>query len=103
MDVDIGKEKVEILDGKIILSGTVKPPLSWHYSITMDGNDWIEFFEIAFHPTIISYLIEHRKWKVLISSGINLLLFLIKYTLTSIKAHVRALFRRIFRGKNTRQ
>ena len=81
MSVDIGKEKISVSEGKVFLTGTVKPPLSWQYTIAMDGNDWVEFLETDFHPAIILYLIKPRKWKILLKATTNLFLFFVKYIL----------------------
>ncbi len=62
LSMDCGKEVVAIQDRAAVLSGRVRPPLGWTYTITMDGDDWLDFIELTFHPTIIRYLLrKHRR------------------------------------------
>lgn len=58
MGINVGEETVKVSENDVLLTGTVRPPLSWHYTITMDKDDWGAFIETAFHPVIISYLIK---------------------------------------------
>ncbi len=80
MGIRVGEEAVKVAGNDVLLTGTVRPPLSWHYTITMDKDDWVEFLETAFHPVIVSYLIKPGKWRVMFKAGINLLLFFAKYS-----------------------
>jgi hypothetical protein len=79
MVISVGKETVKVSGNDVIMTGTVSPPLSWHYTITMDKDDWIEFLETAFHPAIISYLIKPGKRYVMFKAGTNLFFFFTKY------------------------
>ncbi len=80
MGIEVGKEAISLNEDMIFMSGIVKPPLSWHYTIIMDKDDWLEFFEIAFYPIIISYLMKAGKRRIMLKAGKNLFLFFVKYT-----------------------
>ncbi len=80
MAIDIGSEEVKVADDVVLLSGMVKPPLSWRYTITMDTDDWTEFLETAFHPVIIGYLLKPAKWRIMLKAGMLLSVFFIKYS-----------------------
>lgn len=79
MGINLGEETVKVSGNDLLLAGSVRPPLSWHYTITMDKDDWIEFIETAFHPIIISYLMKPGKWSIMFKAGTNLFLFFTKY------------------------
>ena len=91
MGISVGEETVTVAGNDVFLKGTVRPPLSWHYTITMDKDDWIEFLEMAFHPVIIRYLIKPGKRHIMLKAGANLFLFFAKYFLYLCKD--------IFKGK----
>ena len=79
MGIGIGSEDVKIARNDVQLMGTVRPPLSWHYTITMDKDDWLEFLETAFHPVIIGYLVRPGKWRTTLKAGAYLSVFFMKY------------------------
>ncbi|MFQ5697132.1 MAG: hypothetical protein ACE5IL_02475 [Myxococcota bacterium] len=79
MGIDCGTEKVAVEGNRIVLRGTVRPPLSWPYTITMDADDWVAFFELTVHPTIVRYLLHPRRWRVALRALGHLLAFLAAY------------------------
>lgn len=79
MGISIGEETIKVPGNEVLLTGTVRPPLSWHYTIVMDKEDWVEFLETAFHPVIISYLVKPGKRHIMLKAGTNLFLFFTKY------------------------
>ena len=79
--MDCGKESVRIDGAKLVLAGTVKPPLGWSYTITMDEDDWLDFIELAFHPTVVRYLFRPRRLGLAIRAGWGLARMLVSCTL----------------------
>ncbi len=84
MGIDIGAEDIKIADSDVQLAGTVRPPLSWHYTINMDKDDWVEFLETAFHPVIVGYLVQPAKWRTTFKASIYLSVFFMKYIVSLI-------------------
>ncbi len=74
LSMDCGKEAVTIQDQTVVLSGKVRPPLGWSYTITMDGDDWLDFIELSLHPTIIRYLMRKRRLGLALKAGWHLAL-----------------------------
>lgn len=72
LSMDCGKEAVSIQEQAVVLSGRVRPPLGWSYTITMDGDDWLDFIELSLHPTIIRYLLRKRRFGLALKAGWHL-------------------------------
>lgn len=79
LKIACGTESVELASEQVLLHGTVGPPLSWKYTITMEQEDWEAFFQIAFHPVILKHLIHPKRWKTLLRAGVQLSLFFAQY------------------------
>lgn len=91
MNIACGSETPEVKQDAILLHGTVKPPLNWQYTITMQEEDWLAFFEVAFHPVILKYLLKPKRWRVLFAAGVQLFLFFAKYLLILPFARMKAI------------
>lgn len=81
LHIACGTEKEGIEAGKVLLRGHTLPPLSWEYVMVMGKEDWLDFFELAFHPEILRYLLKPRRFFVAIRALLHLLLFLALYLL----------------------
>jgi len=81
LGIACGTEEVSVEDGLVHLRGTVQPPLSWAYTITMDEADWAGFFEIALGPTVVRYLLHPRRWHLALRAGWHFVAFLVAYTI----------------------
>jgi hypothetical protein len=73
--MDCGKEAVAIDGSAMRLSGRVKPPLGWAYTITMDESDWLDFVELTLHPTMVRYLLRRRRLGLALRAAWHLSLF----------------------------
>jgi hypothetical protein len=80
LSMDCGTESVSV-DGNamMILSGTVRPPLGWAYTITMDHDDWLDFIELTCHPAMVRYLLRRRRLGLAMRAGGHLALFYLAY------------------------
>lgn len=79
MGIDCGTERVEVQEEKMILHGKTRPPLNWQYAMEMGIKDWEEFFQVAFHPEVVKYLLYPGRWTVARKAGTHLILFLVRY------------------------
>ncbi len=80
LGMDCGTESLKIEDDKMLLSGNVRPPLKWAYTITMDERDWVEFFETAMHPSVVGYLSRPAKLGLALHALWYLFTFMTLYT-----------------------
>jgi hypothetical protein len=78
--MDCGTESVKVDGDKLLLSGAVRPPLKWAYTITMDEQDWVEFFETAMHPSVVAYLSRPAKLRLALQALWYLFTFMVVYT-----------------------
>ncbi len=77
--MDCGKEAVAIEGSAMVLSGKVRPPLGWAYTITMDETDWLDFIELTLHPAMIRYLLHRRRFGLALRAAWHLSLFYIAF------------------------
>jgi hypothetical protein len=77
--MDCGMETVAIDGPTMVLSGKVRPPLGWAYTITMDETDWLDFIELTLHPTIVRHLLRRRRFGLALRAGWHLSLFYIAF------------------------
>lgn len=64
LEMDCGKETIALDGSAMRLSGRVKPPLGWNYTITMDERDWLDFVELTLHPTLVRYLLRRGRLRL---------------------------------------
>ncbi len=81
LGMDCGTESLSVDGDKLLLSGHVRPPLKWAYTITMDERDWVEFFETAMHPSVVGYLSRPAKLRLALRALWYLVTFMTLYTL----------------------
>jgi hypothetical protein len=74
LSMDCGKETARIEGANIILAGTVRPPLGWAYTITMDETDWLDFIELTLHPTVVRHLMRRNRLVLAMRAGWHLVL-----------------------------
>ena len=67
------------------LRGTVKPPLSWAYAVTMDQADGVGFFDVALGPAVVRYLLHPRRWPLALRAGWHFGAFLCAYAIALIR------------------
>lgn len=79
LNIACGTEAITQQDEQVLLTGTVGPPLSWEYTIVMDADDWLGFFEVAFHPVVLRHLTRPRRLGVALRAGLHLIAFLALY------------------------
>lgn len=77
--IDCGSEEVGFEKDRVVLSGTVRPPLSWRYRIEMGEEDWLGFFETAVHPVVVRYLARPKRWGLALRASRHLTAFLAVY------------------------
>ena len=81
LGMDCGTESTSVDGNTLLLSGHVRPPLKWAYTITMDERDWVEFFETAMHPSVVGYLSRPAKVRLALQALWYLFTFMLLYTL----------------------
>ena len=59
--MDCGTESMSVEGPAMVLAGKVRPPLGWAYTITMNADDWTDFVELTFHPTLVRYLTRRKR------------------------------------------
>jgi len=74
LSMDCGKESARIEGSTVVLTGTVRPPLGWAYTITMDRADWLDFIELALNPTTVRYLMRRQRLVLALRAGWHLAL-----------------------------
>ncbi|MBI3181057.1 MAG: hypothetical protein HYZ28_02815 [Myxococcales bacterium] len=79
LSMECGTESVQLDGPKVLLSGRVKPPLDWAYTMTIDEADWLEFFELTLHPVILGHLSRRGRRVLALRAGWNLALLLLAY------------------------
>lgn len=92
LTIDCGTETVDDAGTHLALHGTVRPPLAWQYTITMEPRDWLTFFQTAFHPIVLLYLLRPRRWRIALRAAYWLTAFLLRYVVTlALRPFVRNL------------
>lgn len=81
LGMDCGKESTSVDGDHLLLSGMVRPPLKWAYTISMDQRDWVEFFETAMHPSVVGYLSRPAKMRLALTALWYLFTFMVMYTI----------------------
>lgn len=75
LSMDCGRETVRIDGSTMTLSGRVRPPLGWAYTITMDEDDWLDFVALSLHPAIVRYLMRRSRIGLALKAAWHLTLF----------------------------
>jgi hypothetical protein len=74
LSMDCGKESARIEGSTVVLTGIVRPPLGWAYTITMDQADWLDFIELALNPTLVRFLMRRQRLGLALRAGWHLTL-----------------------------
>jgi hypothetical protein len=82
LGIDCGSESVSVENGLVQLRGTVKPPLTWTYTITMDAADWAGCFDVALGPPVVRYLLHPKRWPLALRAAWHFAAFLWAYGMT---------------------
>lgn len=77
LEIDCGSETPAVEGDQLALSGVVRPPLAWAYTITMDAEDWVAFMGLTLRPAVVAHLARRARWGLALRAAWHMNLFLI--------------------------
>ena len=75
--VRCGTEEPSVDDGQLVMTGTTPRPLSWSYTMRMDGQDWVEFVRFALRPSVIRHMLARPRFRLALRAGWHMALFVL--------------------------
>ncbi len=84
--MDLGTEEIAVEDGRVLLRGRVSKPVTWSYTITLEAEDWDDFFRVAFAPETARYLGRAERFAELFGLARFLGRFVVGYLAASLRA-----------------
>lgn len=90
LHIACGTETPERRDRELVLVGTVRSPVTWEYTITMDGASWEEIVDIGLAPEFARFIASRpHRWRLLALLGWLTLRFAASFVLAVLRKPAR--------------